>query len=92
MTTQITVSQPKIIIKDNKSVTASKAVAEYFGKQHKNVLKKINHLDCSLAFTSANFFEHDKNIEAGAVYRDSKYYEMAKDGFVFLTRFTGKKV
>ncbi|ACR69462.1 hypothetical protein NT01EI_2291 [Edwardsiella ictaluri 93-146] len=33
-----------------------------------------------------------KNIQAGAVNRDSKYYEMTKDGFVFLVMgFTGKR-
>ncbi|AVZ83528.1 hypothetical protein DBV23_15770 [Edwardsiella ictaluri] len=47
---------------------------------------------CSPEFASAEFSAHVKNIQAGAVNRDSKYYEMTKDGFVFLVMgFTGKR-
>lgn len=59
---------------------------------HKNVIQKIETLDCSKDFMFANFSAHVENIRAGAVNRDSKYYQMTKDGFVFLVMgFTGKK-
>ncbi|MGT3282393.1 Rha family transcriptional regulator [Yersinia enterocolitica] len=92
MAAQLTLSAPQIFIHDGKAVTTSHAVAEYFHKLHKNVLQKIEALDCSPEFTSANFSARVENIKAGAVNRDSKYYEMTKDGFVFLVMgFTGKK-
>ncbi|WP_447722955.1 Rha family transcriptional regulator [Edwardsiella tarda] len=92
MTHRLSVHTPSVTIHDGKAVTTSQAVAEFFGKQHKNVIQKIEMLDCSPEFASAEFSAHVKNIKAGAVSRDSKYYEMTKDGFVFLVMgFTGKK-
>ncbi|EKP2119627.1 Rha family transcriptional regulator, partial [Salmonella enterica] len=87
-----TATTPNVYIHDGKAVTTSKAVGEFFRKLHKNVIQKIESLDCSPEFASANFSAHTENIKAGAVNRDSKYYEMTKDGFVFLVMgFTGKK-
>lgn len=73
--------------------TDSLKVAEYFGKHHKNVLQKIENLECSPEFSSANFSAHDQLIEVGkGATRESKYYEMTKDGFIFLVMgFTGAK-
>lgn len=86
------IEQPYVFINDGKAVTTSKAVAAYFHKLHKNVIQKIGTLECSPQFASANFSADVENIKAGAVNRDSKYYEMTKDGFVFLVMgFTGKK-
>ncbi|EKS6166875.1 Rha family transcriptional regulator [Salmonella enterica] len=87
-----TATNPNVFIHNGKAVTTSQAVADYFHKLHKNVIQKIETLDCSPEFASANFSAHVENIKAGAVNRDSKYYEMTKDGFVFLAMgFTGKK-
>lgn len=87
-----TATNPNVFIHNGKAVTTSQAVADYFHKLHKNVIQKIETLDCSPEFASANFSAHVENIKAGAVNRDSKYYEMTKDGFVFLVMgFTGKK-
>lgn len=97
MTSNIISQQPQIPadtiqIHNNKITTSSRKVAELFGKQHKNVIQKIENLECSPEFTSANFSAHVEKIKAGAVTRDSKVYEITKDGFIFLaTRFTGKK-
>ncbi|SQD11465.1 Rha family phage regulatory protein [Escherichia coli] len=57
MNTAITFSNesPKVFFKDGRLVTTSQAVADYFDKQHKHVLAKIDTLDCSPEFTSANF-------------------------------------
>lgn len=81
-----------VFIQDQQVKTTSLKVAEYFGKHHKNVLQKIEKLECSPEFTWANFSAHVQPIQAGAVTRDSKYYEMTKDGFIFLVMgFTGAK-
>lgn len=84
---------PQISIRDGHTVTTSLAVAEYFNKQHKDVLRKIEMLDCSSNFTSANFCAHVQLVEIGnGATRESKYYEITKNGFVFLVMgFTGKK-
>lgn len=84
---------PKVSIHNGKAVTTSLDVADYFRKLHKDVLKKIDSLDCSPEFTSANFCADVQSIEIGnGATRDSKIYEMTKDGFVFLVMgFTGKK-
>ncbi|WP_258177762.1 Rha family transcriptional regulator [Photobacterium phosphoreum] len=82
-----------IFISDaNELVTDSLTVSKHFSKQHKHVLSKIEFLDCSEVFTSANFSAHAKKITAGVVVRDSKVYQMTKDGFMFLVMgFTGKR-
>lgn len=79
---------PTVFIHDGKAVTTSKAVAEYFHKEHQKVVLKISQLDCSEQFLTRNFwrvqFEHRGNTYDA--------YEMTKDGFVFLVMgFTGKK-
>lgn len=84
---------PQISIRQDHAVTTSLAVAEYFNKQHKDVLRKIEALDCSSNFTSANFCAHVQIVEIGnGATRESKYYEITKNGFIFLIMgFTGKK-
>lgn len=92
MATIPTLSHPQVTIENGRAVTTSLAVAVYFKKAHKHVLEKIDNLDCSPEFTSANFSAHVENIKAGAVNRDSRSYKITKDGFVFLVMgFTGKK-
>ena len=80
-----------VFIQDQQVKTTSLKVAEIFAKQHKNVIQKIESLDCSPEFTSANFSAHVQTIEIGnGATRESKYYEMTKDGFIFLVMgFTG---
>lgn len=86
------ISTPIVSIVNNHAITTSKAVADFFGKRHSHVLEKIESLDCSPEFTSANFSAHVEIIKAGAVERESKYYEMTKNGFIFLVMgFTGKR-
>lgn len=80
-----------VFIQDQQVKTTSLKVAEVFAKQHKDVLRKIESLDCSPEFTSAHFCAHVQPIEIGnGATRESKYYEMTKDGFMFLVMgFTG---
>ncbi|MFS1583937.1 MAG: Rha family transcriptional regulator [Candidatus Arsenophonus phytopathogenicus] len=92
MTTQLSTINPKVTVHNGKAITASQDVADYFGKQHKHVLAKIESLDCSREFMTANFSAVVVKVQAGFNQRDSKTYEMTKDGFVFLVMsFTGKK-
>lgn len=57
MNTAITFSNesPKVFFKDGRLVTTSQAVADYFDKQHKHVLAKIDTLDCSRIYISQLF-------------------------------------
>lgn len=76
-----------VFIQDQQVKTDSLKVAEIFGKQHKDVLRKLENLDCSTDFNERNF----TLVE----YKDAKgenrpMYEMTKDGFIFLVMgFTG---
>ncbi|WP_425935407.1 Rha family transcriptional regulator [Aeromonas rivipollensis] len=78
-----------ISLQQGQPVTTSLKVAELFGKQHKDVLRKIATLDCSKDFNERNF--------ALVTYQDGKgearpSYEMTKDGFIFVVMgFTGAK-
>ena len=80
-----------VFIQEHQVKTTSLKVAELFNKQHKDVLRKLESLDCSPEFTSAHFCAHVQTIEIGnGATRESKYYEMSKDGFIFLVMgFTG---
>lgn len=89
----IKATNPSVFINDGKAVTTSQSVAEYFAKRHDNVIQKIERLECSKDFHLLNFKVMSKNIEIGnGATRESKIYQMTKDGFVFLVMgFTGKK-
>ncbi|ECF4097429.1 Rha family transcriptional regulator [Salmonella enterica subsp. enterica serovar Adelaide] len=94
MNTAIAISteSPKVFFNNGRLVTTSQAVADYFDKQHKNVLQKIDNLECSAEFTSANFSAHVENQVVGVAEREIRYFEITKDGFMFLVMgFTGKK-
>lgn len=77
-----------VIIQNNRAVTTSLQVAEYFGKRHCDVLRSISQLDCSNEFNARNF--------ALVKYKDAKgeyrpMYYLTRDGFTFLAMgFTGK--
>ncbi len=75
--------------KTNDLVTDSLKVSEYFGKLHKDVLRKLKDLGCSSEFNGRNFtlvHYHDPKGEIRPM------YQMTKDGFMFLVMgFTGKR-
>ncbi|EDM1758279.1 transcriptional regulator [Salmonella enterica subsp. diarizonae] len=89
MATTHPLSHPQVTVENGRAVTTSVAVAEYFRKMHKDVLKKIDNIDCSAEFNERNF--------APVEYVDAKgekrpAYQITKNGFVFLVMgFTGKK-
>lgn len=69
--------------------TTTLKVAEAFNKLHKDILRKIESIDCSKEFTERNFTLSEYTDSTG---RKLPYYEMTKDGFMFLVMgFTGKK-
>lgn len=89
----ISTESPKVFFNDGRLVTTSQAIADYFDKQHKHVLAKIDALDCSPEFASANFSADVQAVEIGnGAERESRCYLITKDGFMFLVMgFTGKK-
>lgn len=85
----ISATKPIVTIHSGKAVTTSQAVAEYFHKMHKDVIRKVESLGCSPDFTKRNFTLSEYTDSTG---RKLPMYEMTKDGFVFLVMgFTGKK-
>ncbi|AZS50063.1 Rha family transcriptional regulator [Entomomonas moraniae] len=75
--------------KEGKPVTTSLKVAEYFGKQHKHVLRDLKKLDCSNEFIESNFGLSEYIDQRG---RRLPMYTMTKNGFMFLVMgFTGAK-
>lgn len=89
MTLQTSLAAPKVTIHNGQAVTTSLDVADYFGKLHKNVIQKIESIDCSEEFNRLNFQPVDYTDAKG---EKRPMYTMTKDGFVFLVMgFTGKK-
>jgi Rha family phage regulatory protein len=84
--------RPYVEILHGELKTTSIKVAEHFGKQHKDVLKRIQNLDCSSEFIERNFALIEVEAEVGFGTRKSPAYEITKDGFMFLAMgFTGKR-
>ena len=74
-------------------VTTSYLVAETFGKQHKNVLRDIDNLDCSDNLRQLNFelsFRIKELPNGGR--KEERFYYIGKDGFTLMAMgYTGKK-
>lgn len=90
-TAQIIPFKPSEVIESHggRLVTTSLKVAEVFGKQHRDVLKRLQTIDCSGKFNERNFAPIEYT---DARNRKKPAFEMTKDGFVFLVMgFTGKK-
>ena len=77
---------------DGQPFTTSRAVAERFGKKHKNVLRAIENLLAEIPdpdFSRLNFEPRNYIDERGKTYPE---YRLTHDGFAFLAmRFTGKE-
>ena len=79
-----------VMDESGKITTTSPIVARAFGKEHRNVLRDIDNLDCSEAFRTLNF-ELSSYKPAGAK-RSYPMFHITRDGFVFLvTGFTGQR-
>lgn len=75
---------------DGVPFTTSLVIAQAFDKEHKNVLRDIENLECSPQFRMLNFehtpYVHPQNGQTYPAYR------LTRDGFAFLAMgFTGKK-
>ncbi|WP_198003696.1 Rha family transcriptional regulator, partial [Bartonella queenslandensis] len=85
-------SVPIVFIQNGKVFANSKDVAEYFGKQHKNIIRDIEGLTangCRLNFEQTEVFR-DSPLGRGEI--SSKAYNMDRDGFTLLAMgFTGEK-
>ena len=64
--------------------TTSLVIAQVFDKEHKNVLRDIQNLECSPQFRQLNFelYEYSKDLDIGV--RKYPAYRLTRDGFVFL--------
>lgn len=72
--------------------TTSLMVAEIFGKNHKDVLKAIDNLECSKEFHERNFALYEYSRDLGIGIRKYPAYTLTRDGFSFLAMgFTGAK-
>ena len=70
-------------------VTTSNKIANVFGKQHKNVLRAIEKLDCSHEFSRLNFAPAEYIDEQG---KPRPCFNITRDGAAFLIMgFTGEK-
>ncbi|WP_243247002.1 Rha family transcriptional regulator [Pseudomonas maioricensis] len=89
MNTNTVVDMRKFVEARNGEVfTTTQNVADAFGKLHKDVLRKVESLDCSLQFTERNFTLSEYVDGSG---RRLPQWSMTKDGFMFLVMgFTGK--
>ena len=78
---------------DGQVRTNSFKIAERFGRNHKDVLKAIDALECSADFRERNFAPTSAPVPMprGGV-RQIKAYSITRDGFTFLAMgFTGSK-
>jgi len=68
---------------------SSVQIAERFDKEHKNILRDIDNLECSEEFNRLNF---EPISYKDSMNRDQKSYEITRDGCAFLIMgFTGAK-
>lgn len=76
--------------KGEEVITTSRNVAEYFGKRHGDVLRKIEQVkaDCSADFSQRNFASADYVDEQGKL---RPMVSLTKDGWIMVVMgFTGK--
>ena len=87
------IDAPVVQITNDQITTTSTDIAKSFGKQHRNVLRKIESLECSEEFHALNFELMEKEVKIGlGKTRQEKAYRITRDGFVFLAMgFTGTK-
>lgn len=83
---------PLVLVREGIPRTTSIEVARVFGKQHKNVLRAIDLMDCSPEFRRLNFEPTSAQIsQPNGGTRAVAAFDMTKDGFTFLVMgFTGE--
>ena len=80
---------PQVEVIDGVAVTTSRDIAKYFGKEHYNVLRSIQSLECSEEFTKLNFevcYENNE-LQNG---KPLPFYRVTKDGLFFSYRWNDR--
>jgi Rha family phage regulatory protein len=89
------VLKPRLAVIDGKVTTTSMALAEAFGKLHKNVMQGIETslIDVPQKQHKLNFQLMFREVVVGnGAIRKEPYYRLSRDGFAFVAmRFTGKR-
>ena len=93
--TALAITAPVVSIVNHRPVTTSKAIADFFHKQHKHVLEKIESLrtDLPAEWYEPNFrlIQIDVDLGSGRTRQDPAR-EITRDGFTLLAMgFTGKR-
>ncbi|MBF0032041.1 Rha family transcriptional regulator [Citrobacter freundii] len=96
MPTQACAVIPHVAIRENRVVTDSISVAEFFEKRHDDVIRKIRSvmLDCEPAYRLRNFTEtvYQRDNPSGGQSISTPMIELTRDAFVLIAMgFTGKK-
>lgn len=82
-----------VSVNNNRVVTTSLRIAEYFSKAHKDVLKAISNLEITKDLQERNFSLsfYTRELPNGGSKKEPMYY-ITRDGFTLLAMgFTGKK-
>lgn len=86
---------PAVSLIDNRPATTSLAIAEHFGKNHKEALRDIRTLidQCPEDFHGRNFALMSRKVKIGnGAERDDPFYHVFFDGFILLVMgYTGPK-
>jgi len=79
---------PNLTIVNGQVKTTSVAIAELFSKNHKDVLRAIDNLECSIEFAGRNFAPSSYR---GLDNAEARCFDITRDGMVFLIMgFTGQ--
>lgn len=96
MPTQVCAVIPHVAIRENRVVTDSISVADFFEKRHDHVLDKIRAVmaECDPAYRLPNFREavYQRENPSGGQSISTPMIELTRDAFVLIAMgFTGKK-
>ncbi|WP_320169937.1 Rha family transcriptional regulator [Maridesulfovibrio sp.] len=83
------VGSPTLVVSDGKPVVSSIEISKHFGKQHKDVLRKIESLEIPDDFGRRNF---TPSSYINSQNKQMPCFNLTRDGFAYLVMgFTGKK-
>lgn len=95
LTNGASLKTPQVEAVDGRAVTTSMAIAEFFGKSHKDVLKAIRSKidECPEVFHKRNFSPMFRDVKIGnGATRKEPYYQLTRDAFSLVSfGFTGKR-
>lgn len=88
---QTATSELSLTVQNGKVTASSRDIAKRFDKEHRNVIRAIESLDCSKDFALLNFEQGYYTLPQTGNQKHT-CYEITRDGFAFLCMgFTGKK-